>query len=221
MRSMNIQIDEERSGAVVKLKGEDDKLSTKIVSVDDLIFKLAQEIDVTTGILPTGTKFYSGTKNSYKIGIQVPSKVRTIQARIDDVLCDKTIPFPETLFIFYVNDARILDSLMFACIPPLGRINDKLYIFPLGNVYDYGTICWGNSYTFPSITEPLILDGVVGRFFSSAFSGHMIEKSLFNAPDGVVNFRTLLNYLSGKEYFPDSMLKVSRTLGEVMSRSNK
>jgi len=219
--SMAIEIDEEYSGAVVRLKGADGKVSTKTVSVDDLIFRLAKEVEMTTGILPAGTKFYSGTKNSYKIGIQVPSKVRTIQARLDDILCEKTIPFPETLFVFSVNDTKVLDSLLFACIPPLGRMDDRLYAFPLGNVYDDGPICWGNNYVFPSITDPIILDGVVGRFFSSAFSGHMVERGLFNAPAGVVNFRTLLDHLSGKEYFPDSILKKSKTLSEAMSRSNR
>jgi hypothetical protein len=132
-----------------------------------------------------------------------------------------TVPFPEILFVVCVREKRIAESRLFACIPPIGRPHDRLYRFPFGNVYEDGRICWGNM-TLPQIDEPIVLDSVVGRFFSSVFSGHLVNgTSMFNPPQDVVNLRTLLEHLAGQEHFPDRILRMSdTTLGMAMSAHN-
>jgi hypothetical protein len=205
--------------AVVKFKTKNGGITTKTVSVSDFLMELSQDMEITTGILPSGTKFYAGTKNSYLIGVQVPAKVRTAEFRLDNGLCTMTVPFPEILFIFMVREGQIIDSKLFACIPPIGRSYDRLYRFPFGNVYDTGVICWGG-IVLPKINEPIVFDGVIGRFFTCVFSGHLVYgTNMFNPLEGVVNLRTLLEHLVGQEHFPDHILKQSNiTLGMVMSR---
>jgi len=196
-----------------------DNVSTKTIAVADLIAELSHDMEITTGVLPNGTRFYNGTKNIYRIGIQVPAKVRTAEFNLRDFGTLKiTAPFPEMFFVFNIRDKRITDSLLFSCIPPIGRSYDSLYFFPFGNVYEDGTICWG-SVSQSTIEEPIVLDSMVTRFFNSVFSGHLVQgTSKFHPPEGVVNLRTLLEHLIGQEHFPDRILKTSNiTVGAAMS----
>jgi hypothetical protein len=217
-----IEIADGSSEAVAQFRAKDEVL-TKTIAIADLLAELSRDMEITTGILPSGTKFYAGTKNAYRIGIQVPAKVRTAEFRLYDYgLRTVTVPFPEILFVFSVNGQRIIHSKLFACIPPVGRSYDRLYRFPFGNVYENGDICWGSN-THPQVTEPIVLDAVVGRFFTSVFSGHLVHgTNMFHPPEGVVNLRTLLEHLEGKEHFPDRVLKTSDvTLGAAMSQNRR
>lgn len=210
------------SEASVKFKTKD-CVVTKTVSIVELLAELSRDMEITTGILPTGTKFYAGTKNAYRIGIQVPSKVRAADFTLHEVGTRKmTVPFPEILFMFEIKDKRIMESGLYACVPPVGRPYDRLYRFPFGNVYENGTVCWGNA-VHPEIGEPIVLDSVVSRFFTSVFSGHIVNgTNMFYPPEGVVNLRTLLEHLSGKDHFPDQILKPSNlTVGTAMTQCER
>ncbi len=221
--TLTLEIGDGSSEAVAKLKSPDG-VWTKTVSVADLLLELSKDMEITTGILPSGTKFYSGTRNRYRIGIEVSAKVRTADFKLHEVgQRSMTVPFPEMFFVFAVGDRRITDSLLFACLPPIGRSHDRLYHFPFGNVWEDGRICWGN-IAHPEIAEPIALDGVVNKFFSSIFSGHLVHgTNMFHPPSGVVNLRTLLEHLAGQEHFPDTMLKASDTTvgGAMSSKSNR
>lgn len=202
--------------AIARFK-KGDQVSTKNISISDLIVQLSKDMEITTGILPSGTKFYAGTKNCYCIGVQIPAKVRTAEFNAGGIKTF-TVPFPEMLFIFNIKNERIIESSLFSCIPPVGRSHDRLYRFPYGNVWKDGRICWGDLY-IPDIKEPIVLDSVVQKFFNSVFSGHIIQgTNMFTPPEGVVNLRTLLEYLVGKDIFPDNMLRLSdATIGQAMS----
>jgi len=229
MRSINIskatltvEIGDGSSEAVAKFKTKEGVVA-KTISVADLLIELSRDMEITTGILPVGTKFYAGTKNSYRIGVQVPAKVRSADFMLHEVGTRKmTVPFPEILFVFNIKDKRIIESSLYTCIPPVGRPYDRLYCFPFGNVYENGNICWGNA-VHPVIGEPIVLDSVVSRFFTSVFSGHIVHgTNMFNAPEGVVNLRTLLEHLSGQEHFPDRLLKPSDvTVGTAMASRDR
>lgn len=209
----------DKSDVTVKMKNGS-VVSTKSVTLADLLMALSRDMEITTGILPHGTRFYRGTVQAYDIGIQVATKVRTAEFRLPEVGSKTmTVPFPEMLFIFSVRNKRIVDTKVFSCIPPIGRPHDRLYMFPYGNVYDKtGRVCWG-SVVLPDVAEPVMLDGIVARFFTSVFSGHLMSgTSTFHPPDGVVNLRTLLEHMSGQEHFPDKVLKASElTIGAAMA----
>lgn len=203
-----VEIADGSSVVTAHFRTNDGVLTTKTIAIADLLVLLRNNMESTTGILPSGTKFYTGTKNAYSIGIQVPAKVRTAQFRLHD-LRTLTVPFPESLCVFSVYEQQITHSKLFACIPPVGRTDDPLFRFPFGNVSENGEICWGD-IRHPKIVEPIALDAVVGRFFNSVFSGHLVNgTNMFRTQDGIMNLRTLLEHLEGKEHFPDQLLKVS------------
>jgi len=117
----------------------------KTVSVGDILTRMAQSLESMSGVLPHGTLFYSGASSSYWVGVEVLATVRrTMFNTADHGAFTATIPFPETVFLFYVDREKIVQSKLFACIPPIGRRNDQLFRFPFGNVYEDGKICWGN-----------------------------------------------------------------------------
>jgi hypothetical protein len=216
--TLTVEIGDGSNEAVARLKAKDGAF-TKTVSVAALLTELSRDMETTTGILPAGTKFYAGTRVSYRVGIQVPAKVRAADFTLHDVGTRRmTVPFPEVLLVFGVRNKRIVESSLYACIPPVGRTYDRLYRFPFGNVYENGGVCWGN-VEHPEVGEPIVLDSVVSRFFTSVFSGHIVHgTNMFHAPEGVVNLRTLLEHLSGQEHFPDRILKPSDiTLGAAMA----
>jgi hypothetical protein len=220
--TLNVEFGSQRQEAIATFK-TGKNIFTKPISVSDLVTELARDLEITTGVLPNGTRFYSGTKTMYRIGIQVPAKKRTTRFSLLDASQSFTVPFPEMLFIFSVQDKRIFSSLLFACIPPIGRPQDRLYSFPFGNVYgNDGKICWGDVHQ-AAIEEPIMLDTMIARFFGSVFSGHLVNgTSLFNPPDGVVNLRTLLESLSNQEFFPDNILKTSQfTIDKAMSERGR
>lgn len=215
--TLTIELGEGNREAIARFKTGND-ISTKTIAIADLVAELSHDLEITTGVLPNGTRFYSGTKNVYRIGIQVSAKIRTTEFHLHDLSQAFTVPFPEMLFVFGIKEKRIIHSMLFACVPPIGRPNDRLYLFPFGNVWEDGRICWG-SVQQASIDEPIVLDTMVTRFFGSVFSGHLISgTNMFYPPQGVVNLRTLLEHLSGQEHFPDRVLKPSSmTVGKAMS----
>ena len=220
--TLTIELGGDHREAVARLR-TGDTVSVKAISVSDLVMELSRDLEITTGVLPGGTKFYSGTKKAYRIGIQIPARIRTAKFNLGDLgEVWFTVPFPETLFVFGIRDGRIVDSALYSCVPPIGRPQDWLYFFPFGNVYVSGNICWG-SVAMADIKEPVALDTMVARFFGSVFSGHLVNgTSMFRPPDGVVNLRTLLEHLSGQESFPDGILKISdTTVGMAMSNRRK
>lgn len=160
---LNVEFGSQRQEAIATFKTSESTF-TKSISVSDLVTQLARDLEITTGVLPNGTRFYSGTKTMYRIGIQVPAKKRTARFSLLDASQNFTVPFPEMLFIFSVQDKRIFSSLLFACIPPIGKHSDRLYSFPFGNVYgNDGKICWGDVHQ-ATIEEPIMLDTMVLDF---------------------------------------------------------
>jgi hypothetical protein len=202
-----------------------DSVSVKTVAVADVVSALAKELEMSTGILPAGTRFFSGTRQLYSVGVQVPAAARTVRFNLAGTgLATVTVPFPELLFVFKVGNRRLDtgNTSLFACIPPIGKAYDPLYRFPFGNVWesgsDEGKVCWGD-IQIPEIDEPVVLDSVVAKFFSSVFTGHLVHgTSMFVPPNSeVVNLQTLLEHLKDKRFFPDGMLKQSgSTLGKAM-----
>jgi len=205
---ITIEIKDNSREAIARYSGGD-KTSIKTISINELIAAVSKDLEITTGILPSGTRFYSGTKKQYCIGMQVPAKVRTVKFSMMDK--SYMLPFPELLFVFSIRDKNIIKTKLFACIPPIGRKHDMLYLFPFGNVYEDGSICWGSVNRY-NVEEPAALDGMVASFFSSVFSGHLTWGTrMFHPPadSGVGDLRGLVEYLSGKEHFPDNILKAS------------
>jgi len=183
----------------------------KTVATEDLVASMAGTMKMSTGLLPFGTKFYTGSKTEYRIGIEIPGIIRHASFSLPNIgKYEKKIPFPSTLFLFHIQKERIQQSKLYACQPPLISDYNQLHWFPMGNVFDSGKICWGSVKIIDmKITSPIVLDSVVNRFFSSVFSGHLVHGTgAFIPPNrDVVNLDTLVKYLEKQTSFHTSMLK--------------
>lgn len=207
---VTIQLDESSAEAVVTTTSNG-MSKRKTVATEDLVASIAGTMKMSTGLLPFGTKFYTGSRSEYRIGIEIPGIVRHASFSLPNIgKFEKRIPFPATLFLFHIQGDRIEQSKLYACRPPVARDYDQLYWFPLGNVFDSGKICWGSvKHREMKIASPMMLDSVVNRFFSSVFSGHLVHGTqAFNPPNSsIVNLETLANHLEGHASFPTGVLR--------------
>lgn len=205
-----IQFNEQSTEAAV-ITTRNGTSKRKTVATEDLVASIAGTMKMSTGLLPFGTKFYTGSKTEYRIGIEIPGIIRHTSFSLPNIgRFEKRIPFPSTLFLFHIQNDRIEQSKLYACRPPLARDYDTLYWFPLGNVFTSGQICWGSvKYRDMKITSPMVLDSVVNRFFSSVFSGHLVHGTqAFHPPnDGITSLKTLVDHLEGQTAFPTNALK--------------
>jgi len=207
---VEIQLDEQSTEAVV-ITTRNGTSKRKTVATEDLVASIAGTMKMSTGLLPFGTKFYTGSKSEYRIGIEIPGIVRHTSFSLPNIgKFEKRIPFPSTLFLFHVQGDRIQQSKLYSCKPPVATDYTQLYWFPLGNVFNSGQICWGSvKHRDIKISSPMMLDSVVNRFFSSVFSGHLVHGTqAFNPPTNeVVSLHTLADYLEDKKSFPTTALR--------------
>lgn len=213
-----IDLDDALGEAQIWIQRTGKPMVTKTVAIDDLVAAMSKGFEITTGILPQGAKFYSGTKTQYKIGIEVPGRRRTASFSLGGDHFDAELPFPDMLFVFEVGRGHYKSSQGFAIIPPVGLPSDPLYLFPFGNISHNGSICWGSAAN-GEVRDAIMLDSAVNKFFSSVFSGHYVwGTNTFNPPEGVGDLRELIDHLKNQDDFPSSLLKpCGMTLGEILA----
>jgi hypothetical protein len=216
---LTIQIKAGSPDAIVSLKKENGTVEYKSVDLENLISALAATHKVNTGILPKNTRFFCGTLSRYRIGLETMPRMRDFGLFSRSVAAKGKkhrilrIPFPPCLFVFDVRTNKIRLSRVFALRGTLSRENDELCVFPFGNVYAGGDICWGSA-NLPRIKTPMNLIGVISIFLDSAFNGDLYRgrtNLVYDDGSSVRGFWDLVKYLDGKETFPDRGLKTSTT----------
>lgn len=182
--------------------------TTKVISIESLITSLTGGHKISTGILPKGTKFFSGSLSDYIIGIEIPRCIRPLRYVRDGVF-EYNIPFPMCFVVFYVIDGRISNTYVYALKNPVTSKSTELFNFPFGNTYGDGRVCWGG-VRLSEVKSPTELLSTISLFFGSEYNGDLISSSSFdesvelNITMGVV--KTLLDALNGKEFFPNELL---------------
>lgn len=201
---------------------ESDGIKTqKVVSIDELASSLASTHKVSTGIIPRGTRYFSGANKNFNICIETAGRQRLFFA---DFYSKRelaqaqglpfkpeqlTVPFPPLLFFFQIKGGKIRDTIVLAVKQTLSRETDQLYRFPFGNTSADGRVCWGNN-KLPEIKTPMDLVAVMSTFLDAPFNGDLLDNrtvSPFN--DGetkIKDFWELIRYVSGKEKFPEEAL---------------
>lgn len=217
------------SEAQVTLTNEKGISSHKTVMMDNLISNLTSSFRFSTGLLPTNTRFFSGTTTDYVIGIESPARVRRFlrssyrTESTGKLPKELKIPFPACLFVFEVRGAKIKQSKAFALRGPASREIDTVCRFPFGNTYHDGRICWGSN-SLPAINNPMGLVGCVATFYDAPFNGDLFDSTTYRRPldsDDVRDFWSMLVYLNGKEIFPQEMLHdLKIQLGRLMRDPN-
>lgn len=187
-------------------------ISKKFVSIDDLTSSLVDSYKFSTGIIPKGTRFFSGTLSNYVIGIETPAITKLCNLFIDKEKIQKLLPIPRCLFTFRIRDNSVEESFIHALKCSIFNESDDLFKFPYGNASNYGSICWGDVKT-DKIKSPIEVISLISHFFCSYFNG-----DLFN--NDTVNFHTLglkdysfsnfITIMEGQEKFPIDALNKDR-----------
>lgn len=196
------------SDATITIKKED-RIVNKNVSLDSLVSCLAANYKISTGILPRGTRFFSGSSTNYRIGIEIPRNIRTLRY-VKNGVFEYNIPFPVCFVIFSIENNIVFSTEVFSLRNPITSEDDYLYHFPFGNVYKEGKVCWGG-VKVPTINSPFELLSLVGLFFNSEYNGDLIGSYSFNSnADMQIEqsfVKTLFDALNNKEVFPNNILR--------------
>lgn len=165
---------------------KDKQTQIKTVMIDDLKHTIGATHQMSTGLLPAGTRFFEGTHQKFKILIEVAPKIRPLLIDFNEweracgmphsgrMVETLQVPCPACIFFFNVFNGRADYVNMVALKKSFENMNDVLYRFPYGNTGTDGGVCW-NSVKIPEIKSPLMAREIVRLFFDSNFNGHLIS----------------------------------------------
>ena len=142
------------SGPVVK---------TKLVSALDVAHALARELDLSTGILPADTVWWSRTSSGVRVAIWREPRVWTVRLRESYDAKPRRLRLPMPGLVFIGLPARQAPYVFAAAARPRS-IDDQLYHAPAYNVFPTGRVCPG-THAFPA--DP---NRIPEEFFRSYFS---------------------------------------------------
>lgn len=224
MKNLTISINDNSPDILMSLKQEDGTIIQKTVMMNDLLTQLTARSKFETGLLPFGTKFFSGSAAKYSVLIEIPPRVRdmklnTIESDGNEKITHKNIAFPACAFFIKVENKVPVKTLLFSLKNPIQTMADELFRFPFCNVYnDDERICWGSA-ELPKINKVFELSSVLNAFFTSTFNGDLGGLSRFTSPNVKTTcFWSLIKYLEKKTEFETSLLKTSsRTIEQVMN----
>ena len=218
---MVIKLEKNGVDAIVSIK-EDGRILNKTVSMEEIISKLMTNYSISTGLLPRGTRIYSGTQSDYAVGIEIPAGVRPLHYIREGQFKGK-VPFPPCFMVVGVKNTNITYSAMYAAHGPVTSDKDNLYNFPFGNVYNDGHICWGG-VKLSMIKNPIELLPIVSSFMDSEYNGDLMYDTTFNPSklEGLIsrNLKSLLTTIENKEVFPlDILVKAGQTVSGALKRA--
>jgi hypothetical protein len=213
---MIIKLNSNNSDTIVTLTDSNGRVVEKCVSAEDLMSNLAAQRSLSTGILPSNTRFFKGGQNNYVLVMESPAKIRNFtlhaaaQAHQEGYKPRQLmIPFPNCVLIFKVVNRRLFNTWVYSTANKISSVDNNLCVFPYGNIYQDGHVCWGQ-VQLPEINSPQNLSAVVALFFDAPFNGDLTYHRTFTNPrnsDVVLNnFWDLVNYMDGKPNFPEEML---------------
>jgi len=147
---------------------DDAIVQTRLVAALDIARAFAQELDLTTGVLPggdrgTNTLWWAKTGGGLQIALNVPPAVRTISiggGYSGDPALRLTLPWPPLVFLYLQGR----HPYVFACRQRPRDVESELCHAPAYNVFDSGRLCVG-SHPFPDRAE-----AIPTAFFESHFS---------------------------------------------------
>ena len=143
-------------------------VETRLVSALDVARCFAQELDLSTGILPgdaaaANTLWWARTGGGLQISLYTPPAVRTVRVGAEtygEPPREIRLPWPPLVFLYLAGK----HPYVFACKGRPQSDQDELFHAPAYNVFDSGRICVG-SHQFPDRPE-----AVPYAFFESNFS---------------------------------------------------
>ena len=193
-----IEITEGQELTDVQMIHADGKKEFKTISFFDFLDALRKEAPVSTGLLPPGTRIFSGSENTFSIIIEQPALIydMTFNELRNRELGKLTVPVPATLFGITVQDSSVIHTSVVCFNAPLMRESKELYRFPYGNA-DIA-VCWGSARP-NKIVGVTGVYSVIASFMDSHFNGHLIRYR--------EGFETFIKSMSGLNEFPKNKLQ--------------
>lgn len=226
MGELTIKINNESPNANLTME-DNGLIKQKSVNIDDLVAVLASNYKVSTGIVPVGTRFFSGSALQYSILVELPAKIRDMAISRLNSDGSKTIKevikiaYPTLLFYFSIKNREANKVRIYSLKHPIQSEKDTLYMFPFSNVYHGDAkICWGG-VLLPQVKTPLGIVDIINLFLSSNFNGDLSGRNVMPTKDGNINeysdFWSVIAYLKDKTDFPNEILKTTNiNVGTLM-----
>ena len=221
IKSATIDISEQ--GVLITQVEDSGAYITKNVDIQSLRETIAEDLSLSTGLLPLGVRMYRRQGQHEYIVMEVPPAIREVHYTRNNKKHTFKIPLPWTLWFFKLrnegNQKNLAWSNVYAMKGPI--VSEKItnvYTFPMSNTDGY--ICWGNQ-RLPSWKNLLGLASVPDIFFAAPFNSDL------DYPDKYIEFQNehgdwisgtfaLFEEIDGTDVFPDEILTGAHTLEEAL-----
>jgi hypothetical protein len=167
---------------------------TRLVSALDVAHALARELDLSTGLLPPDTLWWSRTASGTRLALWREPRVWLARLRASYDARPRRLRLPMPGLIFICMPARQAPYIFAAKERPRS-LDDALFHTPAYNVFDSGRVCPG-THAFPA--DP---SKIPEEFFHSYFSatGDTARGKSQRYPDDIGQ---LWNEIDGQPTYP-------------------
>lgn len=212
MLSININ---EGGGATISHGGV-----VKPVNIKEFTRLIHAEHAVDLGLLPPGIRYLAAGASVIKAAVEVPAARYDICVHENSDQRFEKVGLPTALFFFELckrNGANGLFEMTKSYVYALAGNRlmfgmDRLYKYPIPNVYPEGRICWGyNDTNLRGIKTIAGLGGIVNTFFGAPFNNDLFSmgsvSSSFpwdeNSKNGRGSASNYASILSGEDFNPE------------------
>jgi hypothetical protein len=135
------------------------------VSALDIAHALTRELDLSTGLLPPDSLWWTKTARGIRVAVWQEPQVWTIRLRMEYATRPRRFRLPMPGLVFICHPATEPPYVFAAKVRPRST-EDQLFRCPTYNVFDTGRVCPGSE------AFPLDLAATPNAFFRSYFSPH-------------------------------------------------
>jgi hypothetical protein len=200
------------------------KKKAKSVALHDFVAAIQKDGVLRSGIIARGVREIVDCGNRKYVMLETPARrEREVQYSIGGGKITRfSVPFPGLLFAFCLERKRLISSWCFALKESVIKPSVFLYVFPFGNVYEDGKICWGNGGDILAAEyTPANVSTLALTFMNSPFNADLTH-DVFNRPSDMEGktIYDLMKYLDANAtrfngVFPPDVLKSFNTYEEL------
>lgn len=195
---------------VTIINTEMDVKEERLVTIDSLMKAFGSSIIKETEMVPLGRMPFGYFDGAIRMeqGKFSAEVVAVLPASKQIVTYEKTkydICMPSLVFSFKVQEERLAETKVFTIKDDIPKEKSRLYRYPFGNVFDSGSVCWGNN-CIPRIKDLKGLEMIMTLFIQSP-----CNDDLYNSEKCIgvkeLPLRQLLQNLKDKNVFPEEYLR--------------
>lgn len=206
-------------------------ISKKLVNLSDFLDELSSHRSTNFGMLPRGVRICESRGSFLVIGVEFPKQTRSVVYKTGYMSEEESQTFekaslPGGLLLVKLykesdKEFKVGNSYIYAMSGNRLQFDtDRLYNYPMPNVYPDGKICWGtvNLGTISSISA---VEGMISSFFANNFNNDLFSSSIkttercpFHDVAGVADYFTAL---SANEFSDEWLVESQYRVREIAS----